>query len=112
MQSIDEIFGKFFKKKPIYNGASLLYTPILIGILLLCKGVFFKLNKKYENLQTDIKNEKVIQSSLAFEFAKHQNHKKILDLKEKYFPHYTNINAKHIIKENQIETFDNIKNDN
>ena len=109
-QEIPQTFAKFFGKNGIHTGASIWYTPILIAILLLCKGIYFNLNRDFKELTNNIRSEHSIQSSLALEFAKNQNHKKILDLQEKYFPHYISISAENIIAENQIETLGVTKN--
>lgn len=103
-QDFANIFTKFFNKKGIYNGASFWYTPVLIVILFVCKGIFFNFQKEYKELHGNMQSERGVQSSIALEFAKNQNHKKILDLQEKYFPNYFSISAENILREEQIET--------
>lgn len=102
--SVRVIAKTFFRKKRIYTGATFLYTPILIIMLLICKGVYFNIDKKQKEILKKIADERSIQSQLALQFAKNQNHKKILDLKERYFPHYVNIGSEDIILESEIET--------
>lgn len=105
-----QFITNFFKLKGIYNGASFWYTPVLIATLLLCKGIFFNFERNYKEIQSNIQIERAKQSELALEFAKNQNHKKILDLQERYFPHYFSISAENIISEEQIELLDNKQN--
>lgn len=101
----------FFRKNSLYTGATFLYTPVLITVLLICKGIYFSIDKKQEEILKKIEDEHLIQSDLALQFARNQNHKKILDLKEQYFPEYVNFGSEDIITENQIETLGKINED-
>ncbi|MFT4967132.1 MAG: hypothetical protein ACI9CD_000129 [Candidatus Deianiraeaceae bacterium] len=85
------------------TGGSFLLTPLLIITMLLCKDQYFTLLAQNKYINNNIVDERIKTANLALQFARNQNHQKILDLQTKYLSQYRYIQSEDIINEEEIE---------